>query len=262
MLTRNSFKRKIIAFGLVLFISISLISTGFAAWVMSTRGESENEGNVSVGIVEGAQITIDSVTVKNEDGVPRIILDTLATDDQGRVRHKTGDPGEAMKTTIKVTINNPEFVGKLTIKFVAPEGIKKAIEANYITVLQGADLLTYSKSELGKEIEFSDTERSQPYSEEFIFEFGWGDKFGNLNPGLYYDSEPGKEVSDAEVMKELETFRATIYGYETELLEKYATIDSAVTPEDKVTAIAAKEALIASYSNLPQFLVYVVAEPK
>lgn len=34
-LTRNSYKRKIILFGVIVFMSIALISTGFAAWVMS-----------------------------------------------------------------------------------------------------------------------------------------------------------------------------------------------------------------------------------
>ncbi|MGN1295765.1 MAG: hypothetical protein ACI4U5_05090 [Bacilli bacterium] len=263
MSTRNSFKRKIIAFGLVLFISISLISTGFAAWVMSTRGESENNGNVSVGTVEGAQITIDSVTVKNENDEAKIILDTLSDDNTGRVRHKEATDGEAMKITITITISNPEFVGTLNVRFVAPEGIKNAIDANYITVESGSDLLTYDKNTGGMLITLTDTDREASYTKVLEFEFGWGTVFGSENPGVYYDSvSAGMAVSDAEVMKTLEIFRATVYGYETELAEKYTAIESAETTEAKNAAIAEKEALIASYSTLPQFLVYVVANPK
>lgn len=38
-LTKNSYKRKVILFGVLLFMSIALISTGFAAWIMSTNAK-------------------------------------------------------------------------------------------------------------------------------------------------------------------------------------------------------------------------------
>ena len=35
-LTRKHYNRKILSFGLVLFLAVALLSTGFAAWIMST----------------------------------------------------------------------------------------------------------------------------------------------------------------------------------------------------------------------------------
>ena len=43
-LTRNSYKRKIILFAVFVFISIALISTGFAAWVMSNDATLDANG--------------------------------------------------------------------------------------------------------------------------------------------------------------------------------------------------------------------------
>lgn len=60
-LTRNSYKRKIIVFGLLVFMSIALISTGFAAWIMSQEAKVESPGNVSVGVVDDSRITFENV---------------------------------------------------------------------------------------------------------------------------------------------------------------------------------------------------------
>ena len=261
MTTRNSFKRKVIFFGLVLFISISLISTGFAAWVMTSRGESESEGNVSVGVVEGAQIKIDSVTLSTTN----IIFDTLADDNSGRVRHKEGTPGESMKVKIDFTINQSKFVGNVIVRFVVPTQIQDAIDGGYIAVEAESDsakLLTDDKTSGGLTFNLSNEDRLGVYTNSVTFEFKWGTKFNSQNPGVYYDTdEAGLAVSDAEVMKTLETFRAIVYGYETELANKYAAIEAAQDDSAKEAAINAKNELIASKTELPKFVVYIIANP-
>ena len=50
-LTKKSYKRKRVLMGLALFMSIALVSTGFAAWVISSSVEKEGEGHVSAGTV-------------------------------------------------------------------------------------------------------------------------------------------------------------------------------------------------------------------
>ena len=57
-LTRNSYKRKIILFGVFVFMSIALISTGFAAWVMSQNAKEEVSGNVNVSTMTDASVSI------------------------------------------------------------------------------------------------------------------------------------------------------------------------------------------------------------
>ena len=47
-LTRNSYKRKIILFGVLIFASIALISTGFAAWIMSANASKDKDGNITL----------------------------------------------------------------------------------------------------------------------------------------------------------------------------------------------------------------------
>ena len=45
-LTRKSYKRNIIVFGLMFFMGIALVSTGFAAWVLSQDTSVEDRKSV------------------------------------------------------------------------------------------------------------------------------------------------------------------------------------------------------------------------
>ena len=75
-LTRNSYKRKIILFGVIVFMSIALISTGFAAWVMSQEKKASTNGNVTVGAVtEGnIEITLDELTVNQKKETTQVVF--------------------------------------------------------------------------------------------------------------------------------------------------------------------------------------------
>ena len=65
-LTRKSFKRKRILLGICMFISIAMISTGFAAWVISTDANKEVTGNVNVGTITEAQMEFIDVKLSND----------------------------------------------------------------------------------------------------------------------------------------------------------------------------------------------------
>ncbi len=118
-ITRNSYKRKVILVGIMLFMAIALISTGFAAWVISTGASQNQEGGVEVGVVTGVDLKLDlSFKTGSEDLVfsgqendtklyytksegDTVVADTtkpfvfsfepLATDGEGRVRFKPED---------------------------------------------------------------------------------------------------------------------------------------------------------------------------
>ena len=48
-LTKKSYNRRIYAFGIMVFIAVALVSTGFASWVMSNNAVNAPEGTISVG---------------------------------------------------------------------------------------------------------------------------------------------------------------------------------------------------------------------
>lgn len=212
-LTRNSYKRKIILFGVFVFMSIALISTGFAAWVMSADDKVEDDGNVDVGVVKDSTIDIifdDENYIKNFE----FLFEPAAGDVKAEgnrvhleeVEEGQTAPSENLKLTIKGTISNPGNLAQngLKIKMVLPAGLAKASELNYIVLPTCVEEQVINVNENG---EFT-----------YVVEFTWGSAFGGMNPSLYYDNDAtGKEVSNQEVRKTLENLRACVYNYYTEL---------------------------------------------
>lgn len=143
-LTRNSYKRKIILFGVIVFMSIALISTGFAAWVMSQEKKQSTSGNVTVGAVtEGnIEVILDPLTVKDFKFEPK------ESDTTGRVRNdKTNF--ESLTVTVTGTIKNTQFLKEATIKMNVKDAVKQAETAGYIILPECANsevVLTLTES--------------------------------------------------------------------------------------------------------------------
>ena len=248
-ITRNSYKRKIILFGLFLFISIALISTGFTVWVMSTGAKEDFEGGVEIGVVSDANITITDLKIYKEvietvvDPETNISKDVkqlsevaknkfifdfepLASDNTGRVRYSKGGAYESLVLVVKAFISPREYVGKVTIKLEVPQGVIDAAEQGYITLpecatIMGGDLcieLEEGDDELLAETIKNHRGEDVPTGRlllNYRIEFGWGEKFGGMNPGLYYDSHPeGMLIENSKVKEQLEKFRSLVYGYE------------------------------------------------
>lgn len=257
-LTRNSYKRKVILFGVLIFISIALISTGFAAWVMSTNSKKDvDSGNISVGTVTDSSLTFNGVAISNQD----IYFEPAADDYSGRVRLGSGEGvhAESLKTTVTGNVTPKAYLGQLKVYLVVTQAFHDALtgSSNYITLetadgvkmspedlekllvvgtmnsegkigytstdLDGKGLLLYTS---GSDSVFSNANysvnTSDPDKVSFTINvnFGWGSTFGGVNPSKYYDEVvAGKAISDNMVKKTLEDFRAEIYGYKTELAE-------------------------------------------
>ena len=238
-LTRNSYKRKIILFAVFVFISIALISTGFAAWVMSNDATVDANGNVSVGVVADSSLGIEFN--KTEFEAFTYQFEPAEGDNTGRVRLEkatTENPNpahEQLSFTIKGKITNPDILAKLTVEIELPAGIQAAITEGFIVApncANGAVEVTVDK-----------------VTGEFEYEiaFQWGTKFGNTNPSLYYDNiEAGIAVKDADVKTTLEDLRAYVYEY-----------------YDAMTADGADRATVISNNAskpMPTFKVTIVAE--
>lgn len=220
-LTRNSYKRKIILFGVIVFMSIALISTGFAAWVMSQEKKQSKSGNVTVGAVtEGnIEVILDPLTVKDFKFEPK------ESDTTGRVRND-GTNFESLTVTVTGTIKNTQFLKEATIKMNVKDAVKQAETAGYIILPECANsevVLTLTES--------GTNEKKFSYN----ITFKWGSKFGGENPGEYYDSaafNPSEE--------ELNGFEGTqeekITAYIKSVLDAFHTLMDTSTYEVVVTA--------------------------
>lgn len=220
-LTRNSYKRKIILFGVIVFMSIALISTGFAAWVMSQEKKQSTSGNVTVGAVTkgNIEVILDELTVKDFKFEPK------ESDTTGRVRNdKTNF--ESLTVTVTGTIKNTQFLKEATIKMNVKDAVKQAETAGYIILPECANsevVLTLTESGTNEK-KFS-----------YDITFKWGSKFGGENPGEYYDSaafNPSEE--------ELNGFEGTqeekITAYIKSVLNAFHTLMDTSTYEVVVTA--------------------------
>lgn len=220
-LTRNSYKRKIILFGVIVFMSIALISTGFAAWVMSQEKKQSTSGNVTVGAVtEGnIEVILDPLTVKDFKFEPK------ESDTTGRVRNDDTN-FESLTVTVTGTIKNTQFLKEATIKMNVKDAVKQAETAGYIILPECANsevVLTLTES--------GTNEKKFSYN----ITFKWGSKFGGENPGEYYDSaafNPSEE--------ELSSFEGTqeekITAYIKSVLDAFHALMDTSTYEVVVTA--------------------------
>lgn len=223
-LTRNSYKRKIILFGVIVFMSIALISTGFAAWVMSQEKKQSTSGNVSVGAVtEGnIEVIIDPLTVKDFKFEPK------ESDTTGRVRND-GTNFESLTVTVTGTIKNTQFldVNNTTIKMNVKDAVKQAETAGYIVLPECA----------GKEVVLTLTDGGSETEKKFTYNITieWGTKFGGKNPGEYYDSDAFSPTEE-----ELKGFSGTqeekITAYIKSVLDAFHELLDTATYEVVVTA--------------------------
>lgn len=221
-LTRNSYKRKIILFGVIVFMSIALISTGFAAWVMSQEKKQSTSGNVTVGAVtEGnIEVILDPLAVKDFKFEPK------ESDTTGRVRND-GTNFESLTVTVTGTIKNTQFLKEATIKMNVKDAVKQAETAGYIILPECAN----------SEVVLTTLTESGTNEKKFSYDitFKWGSKFGGENPGEYYDSaafNPSEE--------ELSSFEGTqeekITAYIKSVLDAFHALMDTSTYEVVVTA--------------------------
>ncbi|MBQ8206449.1 MAG: hypothetical protein IJZ77_03220 [Bacilli bacterium] len=223
-ITRRSYKRKRIVLGVALFMSVALISSGFAAFVISSTATGEGNGNVSVGTVSDKALTI---TLDSTD-IGSIIFDTFQEDKQGNVRSDDTGPYESLSVTVSGTIGNYNFLGGLNFRLQenGSENMLAAANAGYIE-------LPTCMSPTG--VDFTDAEVNAVKNNEGRFSytvtFGWGDAFAGLNPGEYFDNETYSNGtwtdcnplvftgSPDTIQPILLDFRKTVYGADSDYNE-------------------------------------------
>lgn len=226
-LTRKHYNRKILSFGLVLFLAVALLSTGFAAWIMSTGAEEENGGNVSIGAVTDGSLEFTEVKWAGDNNL--ISFDAEANDVNGSIKW---DGSNAANLIIEITgkISPKEYLDDLTIVMEIPASVKAAADAGYIELPDcakegGVVLVENSVAKDGgtvfAAVKGDDGDDYWTFSYKVIFK--WGEKFNGKNPSVYLD-EATKEVSEGEGTKMVSltyeekinamlAFKRTIYGF-------------------------------------------------
>ncbi|MBE6634574.1 MAG: hypothetical protein E7617_00045 [Ruminococcaceae bacterium] len=247
-LTRSSFKKKIIVFGVAVFTALALTATGFATWVLSTSVSKNAGGNVNVGITNEAKIGISEVTYV--DNKKEIHFEPLADDSTGRVRWD-GENSENLAVEFFVELTNLDVVATITIDSIIPDGVLAAETAGYIKIpawvksqvliVNGMNSSDHSLDDgWSYKVEDRDTGGGSTVKVGVLtcrLEFEWGEKFNGLNPSEYYDEDAaGKAVSSENVKRELDTLRATVCGVSYD--EYIANPTEYTAPEYTITITA------------------------
>lgn len=221
-ITRKSYKRKKIVLGATLFASIALISTGFAAWVISQDATNKPEGTIGIGTVKDG--AVDFVGVKQSTN--KFVFDCKADDKDGRVyfeEDETNKGGELLSVTVSGYIKQPKYFKSLTVSMTVPESITTAANEEHKYIVLPACVTTtqtITPAESNYTVLESDTELINagctageellPFSYEI--KFAWGDAFKTLNPGIYFDDEEsgGKAVELTEVKRIMKDFKTVL----------------------------------------------------
>lgn len=236
-ITRRSYRRKVILFGVMLFMSIALVTTGFAAFVMSSDAKKDPDSSVTVGTVTDSSLTLD---VTLTEGFDKIVFGAKADDNTGRVRAEQAtseNPNpetEALEIKFKGRLNRIDILDKITVELTAENNVVQQLvaaqTAGYITLPECFDIrsanssasvvaITISKDSCQPVYESGTAGEIVGYEFECSIKFGWGSKFAhdgqNLNPSVYYDLAETQNISDEDVKKDLLDMRAIILGYES-----------------------------------------------
>ena len=226
-ITRRSYKRKKIVMGIALFGAIGLVSTGFAAWVLSSNASKDQSTGMKVGVVAENSMTITNVKVKGIDtkrSSPTLGEEIETTDfsfnpkwndNTGRVRFgaEGDDCGERLSLTITGTITEAQNLGSLTIgPKVVPDKVNQAKEANYITVPACLTSTVTLVENTDYQIKVNEGITTADFT--FKVEFGWGSLFNGMNPAEYYDDMSETDVPTSQINSTLTAMHGLLDGLE------------------------------------------------
>ena len=223
-LTRKSFNRRIFAFGILIFSSISLVSTGFATWVMSKNANTKEEGEIVVGTITDGSISFveESVTISDT-----FRFNPKLNDTSGFIQYRppvgvqdVNSPeakmtAENLSVTISGSITPSQYFDSLTIKMdEISEGLIEAEKQNYIVLPD-----CYKAPVVLKKGDTGITEQEGKINFTYVISFAWGDAFGNQNPSEYLDQLDADGVTpkyEYEYCRaELIKFRRTLFNLDS-----------------------------------------------
>lgn len=229
--TRHAFSKKAIMITASLFVTLALITTGFAAWLISSGASGEGTGNITTATIDDARL---GLTVAMAEGKDFVCFGPQADDKVPHIMYdlpKEGekDDKEVLTATVTGTINNYDRLEKFNITIKISDKALTAAGYTWTGTNEGESSRTYtysaekayislpeyavdtdgrflplpsdtSKTTAPKTISAGDsmfTAGENENEKKFTFDvtFGWGEKFKGCNPGKYLD----REVDDAHL---------------------------------------------------------------
>lgn len=123
--TRHAFSRKAVSLALCLFVVAALITTGFAAWLLSSDSSDSVSGNVTASAVNDQSLTI---TINDETGLGTIQFAPDKDDDKGAVRFDAteSDDFEKLSVTLSGSFTNFDRFGSLEVTVKVTDAILHA----------------------------------------------------------------------------------------------------------------------------------------
>lgn len=220
-ITRKSYKRKKIILGVSLFGGIGLVSTGFAAWVLSSSTTESKSASLSVGLVSDKNMSFSDVTIHktgaNDD--PVYHFEPAKDDYTGRVR-SDGQNVESLSLTVDGKLSQVQNLGEIKA-IITVEGnaadtsdlhrypartateakaaLDEAITKKYVvaptayktseTLLWDKDYTEATKANYDNFVATIAGENDKTMTFSYEVAFAWGDAFKGVNPSIYFDGE-------------------------------------------------------------------------
>lgn len=225
--TRHAFSKKAIMITASLFVTLALITTGFAAWLISSGASGEGTGNITTATIDDARL---GLTVAMAEGKDFVCFGPQADDNHPDIRYKAPvgdekDDKEVLVATVTGTIKNYDRLKEfnITIKisdkaltaagYEWTETGEGSLKSRTYTYNAGNACISlpeyavdtdgrflplpsdpFNKTTAPKTISAGDsmfTDGATENEKKFTFDvtFGWGEKFEGCNPGRYLDRE-------------------------------------------------------------------------
>lgn len=239
--TRHAFSKKAIMITASLFVTLALITTGFAAWLISSGASGEGTGNITTATIDDARL---GLTVAMAEGKDFVCFGPQADDKVPHIMYdlpKEGekDDKEVLTATVTGTIKNYDRLEKFNITIKISDKALKAAGYEWTEPNEGSsESRTYTykpekacislpeyavdkdgrflplpsdpfnKTTAPKTISAGDsmfTDGTTENEKKFTFDvtFGWGEKFEGCNPGKYLDGEePGHVPSETYTVEQ------------------------------------------------------------
>lgn len=232
--TRHAFSKKAIMITASLFVTLALITTGFAAWLISSGASGEGTGNITTATIDDARL---GLTVAMAEGKDFVCFGPRADDKVPHIMYdspKNGekDDKEVLVATVTGTIKNYVRLKEFNITIKISDKALTAAGYTWTGTNEGESSRTYtynaekayislpeyavdtdgrflplpsdkSKTTAPKTISAGDsmfTDGTTENEKKFTFDvtFGWGEKFEGCNPGRYLDREEGPDHLPSE----------------------------------------------------------------
>ncbi len=206
-------KRKLITMALSFLLTIGMVSAGFAAWVISAPTVKEATGTVSVDTVTDKRIKL--TVIEDAEGKLPVVFGAKieGTDSNGWLSLTDDAKTEDLVSEFSFTIDNQQDlwnagVKKINIAFALnTDELSSYVTDNYITLptfdepaVSVNNNLTANGESNNKYFTINLENSSEKITVTVKYTFGWGQKFGSVNPYEYFSdkTDPNEKVSDIE----------------------------------------------------------------